>query len=49
VRLVLKTNGISAARIKFEGRGGTQPIADNRTPAGRARNERITLELTRHD
>jgi flagellar motor protein MotB len=45
---MLKDSGIDAARIKIEGRGGTQPIADDRTPAGRARNERISLELTRH-
>jgi outer membrane protein OmpA-like peptidoglycan-associated protein len=49
VRRILRDSGISSARIKIEGRGGTQPIADDRTSTGRARNERITLELTRHD
>ena len=48
VRRMLEASGISSARIKFEGRGGTQPIGDDRTPVGRAQNERITLELTRH-
>ncbi|MBC9032642.1 OmpA family protein [Sphingomonas sp. JC676] len=48
VRRILEASGIFSTRIKVEGRGGTQPIADDRTPAGRAQNQRVSLELTRH-
>jgi len=43
----LKDGGISQARISFEGQGGQQPIGDNRTADGRARNERVSIALTR--
>ena len=36
--------GIAAARLRSEGRGETQPVADNGTPEGRARNRRVDLE-----
>jgi len=41
--------GAPAARIHIVGRGATQPIADNATAAGRARNRRVELELTLPD
>lgn len=47
---VVKTliaNGISARRLTASGRGMDQPIADNSTEAGRARNRRITIILSR--
>jgi outer membrane protein OmpA-like peptidoglycan-associated protein len=45
VREVLLTeHGIGAARLKAEGRGETQPVEDNGTPEGRARNRRVELE-----
>jgi outer membrane protein OmpA-like peptidoglycan-associated protein len=39
--------GIARERISFEGRGGDQPIASNDTPAGRDRNQRVSIVLTR--
>jgi outer membrane protein OmpA-like peptidoglycan-associated protein len=35
--------GVSASRIAIDGRGATQPIADNATPAGRAMNRRVEI------
>jgi outer membrane protein OmpA-like peptidoglycan-associated protein len=39
----LGTRGIPAARLSAVGRGATQPVADNATPVGRAKNRRVTL------
>lgn len=36
--------GIEAERLRSEGRGETEPLADNRTPEGRAANRRVDLE-----
>ena len=41
----LKSLGVSPARISFEGRGETQPIADNSTAEGKAQNRRIEALL----
>jgi outer membrane protein OmpA-like peptidoglycan-associated protein len=38
--------GIDRRRISTVGRGLAEPIADNATPAGRARNRRIELIIT---
>ncbi len=35
------------ARVTVEGRGDTEPIADNKTAAGRARNRRVEILLVR--
>jgi len=43
VRRYLVERGVDAARLSAEGRGETQPIADNATAAGRARNRRVEL------
>ena len=40
-RNFLTMRGISGARIQVEGRGSHQPIADNATADGRARNRRV--------
>ena len=36
-------HGIAAGRLSFKGFGDTQPVADNATPEGRARNRRTEL------
>lgn len=41
----LVTRGVAASRIRIEGRGASEPIADNSTEAGRARNRRIDIFL----
>lgn len=43
---LLARSGIQPRRIATDGRGLTQPIADNGTPEGRARNRRIELVVT---
>jgi OmpA-OmpF porin, OOP family len=42
----LKSKGISADRLVAEGVGDQDPIADNSTPEGRAKNRRVTLLVT---
>jgi OmpA-OmpF porin, OOP family len=44
VRSYLVSHGIDASRIEAEGRGESNPIADNATPEGRAENRRVELE-----
>jgi OmpA family len=39
--------GIARHRLSFEGRGSANPIADNATPSGRARNRRVAIILSR--
>ena len=41
----LVSRGVAAGRISTEGRGSREPIADNATEAGRARNRRIDIYL----
>jgi outer membrane protein OmpA-like peptidoglycan-associated protein len=41
----LVARGVSAYRIAIDGRGSREPIADNATEAGRARNRRIDIYL----
>jgi len=41
----LVARGVAASRIRIEGRGASEPIADNSTEAGRARNRRIDIFL----
>ncbi len=41
VKAFLVREGIEAERIVTEGKGPSTPIADNKTPAGRAKNRRI--------
>ncbi|MEO8152094.1 MAG: OmpA family protein [Rhizobacter sp.] len=45
VRDYLAARGVSAARIETSGRGEREPIADNGTDAGRARNRRVEIFL----
>lgn len=45
VKAYLVSRGIDPARMYTEGKGETQPLADNRTAQGRAQNRRVTLEV----
>jgi OOP family OmpA-OmpF porin len=45
VRAYLVGRGIPSDRIYTEGRGETQPVADNRTREGRAKNRRVEIEV----
>jgi hypothetical protein len=42
----LRENGASAANLSAQGLGSQNPIADNATEEGRARNRRVTLTVT---
>jgi len=39
----LKSEGIEARKLLYEGRGGSQPLASNDTEAGRAQNRRVEI------
>jgi outer membrane protein OmpA-like peptidoglycan-associated protein len=41
----LKTKGIESQRLVSKGRGGSEPIADNSTSSGRAKNRRVNISL----
>jgi OmpA-OmpF porin, OOP family len=43
----LVAKGIAAARVTSEGYGITNPIADNATAEGRAKNRRVSLRITK--
>ncbi len=43
VRDYLSARGVQASRIAIDGRGAREPIADNNTDAGRARNRRVEI------
>lgn len=45
VKAYLVSKGIERNRIYTEGKGKTQPIADNRTAEGRAKNRRVEIEV----
>jgi outer membrane protein OmpA-like peptidoglycan-associated protein len=45
VKIYLMDKGIDGNRISRKGYGSTQPVADNKTPAGRAQNRRVELKL----
>jgi OOP family OmpA-OmpF porin len=45
VKAYLVSKGMDAARIYTESKGETQPIADNKTAEGRAKNRRVTVEV----
>ncbi|MEJ8827463.1 type VI secretion system protein TssL, long form [Variovorax humicola] len=46
---VLMTSGVASERLVVEGKGDTQPVADNTTAAGRARNRRVDIVVTQGD
>jgi len=43
----LIAQGVPAAKVSIEGRGETQPVADNGNDAGRAQNRRVELHVSR--
>ena len=45
VKAYLVSKGIERNRIYTEGKGEAQPVADNRTAAGRAKNRRVEIEV----
>lgn len=45
VKTFFVTKGIAESRITAQGFGMTHPIADNRTPAGRAANRRVDIDV----
>jgi len=47
VRMELIRRGISSYRLTSDGKGFTQPVANNATEAGRAQNRRVEIELTK--
>jgi len=45
----LIARGVAITRLQTEGRGPSEPIADNATPEGRAKNRRVTLYIGQSD
>ena len=45
VKAYLVSKGVERNRIYTEGKGKSQPIADNRTAEGRAKNRRVEIEV----
>ncbi|NHZ35975.1 OmpA family protein [Massilia rubra] len=45
VKAYIVSKGVEASRVYTEGKGETQPVADNKTAEGRAKNRRVTVEV----
>ncbi len=45
VKAYLVSKGIEKNRVYTEGKGEKQPVADNNTAAGRAKNRRVEIEV----
>lgn len=45
VKAYLVSKGIEKSRVYTEGKGEKQPVADNKTAAGRAQNRRVEIEV----
>jgi outer membrane protein OmpA-like peptidoglycan-associated protein len=46
VAAVLQAGGVEASRMSTRGAGQNEPVADNKTAAGKARNRRVDIYLT---
>ncbi|HEV3052092.1 MAG TPA: OmpA family protein [Longimicrobium sp.] len=44
-RVYLTQQGVPGSRIRVEGKGETEPVADNSTDAGRAQNRRVEVAI----
>lgn len=49
VKDYLVSNGVNASRLRTEGKGESEPIADNSTEAGRAQNRRVEIAIVAND
>jgi outer membrane protein OmpA-like peptidoglycan-associated protein len=47
VREFLVAHGVDAARVRAAGLGSSRPVADNKTPEGRANNRRVEIVIER--
>jgi OOP family OmpA-OmpF porin len=45
VKAYLVSKGVDKTRIYTEGKGESQPVADNKTKEGRAKNRRVEIEV----
>ena len=45
VKAYIVSKGVDASRVYTEGKGESQPVADNSTAEGRAKNRRVTVEV----
>ena len=45
VKAYIVSKGVEPTRVYTEGKGETQPVADNKSAAGRAKNRRVTVEV----
>jgi OOP family OmpA-OmpF porin len=45
VKAYLVSKGIESNRVYTEGKGEKQPVADNKTSEGRAKNRRVEVEV----
>lgn len=45
VKAYIVSKGLTASRVYTEGKGETQPVADNATAEGRAKNRRVAVEV----
>ncbi|UOD30645.1 OmpA family protein [Massilia violaceinigra] len=45
VKAYIVSKGVDTSRVYTEGKGESQPVADNKTAEGRAKNRRVTVEV----
>lgn len=49
VKSYLVDGGVDGSRLTTQGKGETEPIADNKTPDGRAQNRRVEIVIVAND